>query len=1544
MKKKVLIGLAASVCLAFGAGSFAAGASEFSKVQSYKSGMFTDVAEDAWYASSVSNAYELGFMKGTAENAFSPEGNMTAAEAVTIAARVHDAYFAKHTSFSQDGAHWYDDYVSYATENGILEPALFDDYDRPATRSEMALLFSGAVPASYLTAQNAVEEIPDVPETNRYYNQLLTLYKAGILMGNDEFGTFLPNNNISRAEAAAIIGRIALPATRLQKTLTDANFGDAYYLIRDMKSTFRTGDAGSAVLSPWFIDKRFAESAGGEGLSDFNPSEKVEVWRDIDDVSRGLLGLDFIADIQFGKSGLYFRVTDDGKTPLLSLDTKESKFFLNGTDTGVAVKDGMYYVNVRMDLDNHTAELFINGEKIDKAFTLPNVTAARFYIGSDEEGMAYVVMKRCDLYKDYLVNERFLVPENTPLCGWEVTGDAQVVRAGGEINNDVNSARLSAGAAAKKTFRKISGKVVFESFMLFPTAADTGFVSLSNGETEVAKLIVNADGIFKADGTKLRHHVNNIWQTLRIEADTVTGKVLYKINGKKVGEYAFDAAASTVDTITFGATGGSVIFDDAVVFLTHEYDDYCPTPKPVGDDDYDTLLNVCNLWHDGTGWGAVSAYPDIEPALGYYDEGIPETADWQIKFMVENGIDVQHMCWYSPSTDIKEPIKKPQINYWALHEGYFNAKYSDLMKFAIMWENNADVYGLEQFKEFVWPYWVEYYFTDSRYYTIDNQIVFTVWSYPNFRKAFGDSDEGAKAAIAFMNEDIQKYGFDGVKVIFFDCHKKDAATFQTMANMGAAASYAYHWQQDGNKYETTIARLENNAANGALHIIPTVSVGFNNIGWSNVRKPLISLEDHKKVLEYIKNDYLPRFDGWKAKTLVVSTWNEYGEGTYVMPCAGLHGFGYLENVAEVLAGKTDHTDNIYPTDAQKARLGHMYPKTKTSLKRYDIEQPEQIVSDKVLYTATGEDLTGFMHLTDTSMAFDGIFKGVCETGDPAVRIKDEKLFAPIAASEIANLRIKMRVSVDSLCDIFFLTADDQSYSESKSFRFDVKAGTDMVEYVVETATCENWKGDITAFRIDPITGAGEFDIASFELLGVDEEKLPYTLTVDGKAYTPVFPIEARNDDFYAAAEAYSEFFARHHFYFEWDRHTGRLYIASAGNKEITFTVGSDKALANGKEIVLKEAVSLKDGLPVLPLEVLYDALGVSYEITGKTIAVTLKKSDFDKKNEEIRASRVPGSYEFAITGDAEGWTGANTSAAVADGVLSGASLKNSQGWYDPLLLSPTLSLDAAVYNKIVIGIKHDSARETGETLQVFFITDSDKAWNGDKCFTVPYESSSSGGKFIEYAISCTQNAAWNGTVTGIRVDPLSASGTYAIDYIRIIEDTDLKAQKEKELAEKLARGFELVGGDAEDPENAAFFNKPSDSVITIVRDEEKNSNVYQNMAITGYNYARQSVVWTPGKTYEVSVDFKVLSNRAGKTDFSTQIFFNARFTDADGKYDHPQKIGELAPDDGWQTLKFSFEIPDGIDYHDNDEFSFYVNPADNQGVNYLFDNVTVTVK
>ena len=129
MNKKFILGIAAAAALAVG--SFTASAEGFAKTNTYTPGMFSDVPATEWYASSVSSSYELGFMKGTADGVFSPEGNMTVAEAVTIAARVHDAYNAKGTTFSQNGANWYDEYVKYAVDNGIIKADAFDDYDRP---------------------------------------------------------------------------------------------------------------------------------------------------------------------------------------------------------------------------------------------------------------------------------------------------------------------------------------------------------------------------------------------------------------------------------------------------------------------------------------------------------------------------------------------------------------------------------------------------------------------------------------------------------------------------------------------------------------------------------------------------------------------------------------------------------------------------------------------------------------------------------------------------------------------------------------------------------------------------------------------------------------------------------------------------------------------------------------------------------------------------------------------------------------------------------------------------------------------------------------------------------------------------------------------------------------------------------------------------------------------------------------------------------------------------------------------------------------------
>ncbi len=53
---------------------------------------------------------------------------------------------------------------------------------------------------------------------DKYNGKVLFLYRAGILTGSDWMGNFNPDSTITRAEAAAIISRIA--DRRLRKTFS----------------------------------------------------------------------------------------------------------------------------------------------------------------------------------------------------------------------------------------------------------------------------------------------------------------------------------------------------------------------------------------------------------------------------------------------------------------------------------------------------------------------------------------------------------------------------------------------------------------------------------------------------------------------------------------------------------------------------------------------------------------------------------------------------------------------------------------------------------------------------------------------------------------------------------------------------------------------------------------------------------------------------------------------------------------------------------------------------------------------------------------------------------------------------------------------------------------------------------------------------------------------------------------------------------------------------------------------------------------------------
>jgi len=195
-----------------------AGMSNFKSTGAYMISQFTDVNEDQWYGLNdqkvIARAFEYGLMKGNSATTFNPTGNVTVAEAITIAARVHSIYATGAGNFAQ-GNPWYQVYVDYAVANEIIADKYFTNFARAATRAEMAFIFSRSLPSGEFTEINTINSLPDVISGTPYRESILMLYRAGILTGSDTLGTFYPANNVTRAEAAAIISRVILPDTRV---------------------------------------------------------------------------------------------------------------------------------------------------------------------------------------------------------------------------------------------------------------------------------------------------------------------------------------------------------------------------------------------------------------------------------------------------------------------------------------------------------------------------------------------------------------------------------------------------------------------------------------------------------------------------------------------------------------------------------------------------------------------------------------------------------------------------------------------------------------------------------------------------------------------------------------------------------------------------------------------------------------------------------------------------------------------------------------------------------------------------------------------------------------------------------------------------------------------------------------------------------------------------------------------------------------------------------------------------------------------------------
>ena len=111
---------------------------------------FTDVKESDWFYSDVVSTVEMGLINGKGDSTYCPNDNLTYAEAVKLAACMHEKYTTGKITL-QNGEPWYKPYFDYCSENHIInkkyESFPFNDI---ATRSGYMEIFANALPAEAL--------------------------------------------------------------------------------------------------------------------------------------------------------------------------------------------------------------------------------------------------------------------------------------------------------------------------------------------------------------------------------------------------------------------------------------------------------------------------------------------------------------------------------------------------------------------------------------------------------------------------------------------------------------------------------------------------------------------------------------------------------------------------------------------------------------------------------------------------------------------------------------------------------------------------------------------------------------------------------------------------------------------------------------------------------------------------------------------------------------------------------------------------------------------------------------------------------------------------------------------------------------------------------------------------------------------------------------------------------------------------------------------------------------------------------------------------
>ena len=186
----------------------------------YETPTFTDVPKSFWGYVSIEKAAENKWISGNPDGTFAPNANVTYAQFCVM---LVSAFFPEQlASYTGPSSPWYAPSCTIAAQNDLLlgtrveqTPTLEGAVSQPMSRYEMALVVSNTlykINAKIPTPQEQADQMDktsDYWDIHKQYRNAVLLVKAtGVLSGMDSAGTFGGSGNLSRAQAAVVLGKL----------------------------------------------------------------------------------------------------------------------------------------------------------------------------------------------------------------------------------------------------------------------------------------------------------------------------------------------------------------------------------------------------------------------------------------------------------------------------------------------------------------------------------------------------------------------------------------------------------------------------------------------------------------------------------------------------------------------------------------------------------------------------------------------------------------------------------------------------------------------------------------------------------------------------------------------------------------------------------------------------------------------------------------------------------------------------------------------------------------------------------------------------------------------------------------------------------------------------------------------------------------------------------------------------------------------------------------------------------------------------------------